>query len=217
MNFPLVAVSVVLAYLIGSIPTAVWVGTSRYGIDVREHGSGNAGATNTFRVLGAKAGIVVMLVDIMKGLAASSLAVLLFLINAIPQHDIVVFKLILGIIAILGHIFPVYVNFKGGKGVATLLGMALAIKFPVALICVGVFFIVLLISRYVSLSSIIGTLAFPILMTVPVFSPGEPVLVVFGFALFGIVTYTHKKNIKRILNGEENKTYLRFKKKSEQI
>lgn len=214
MNFPLVATSVVLAYLIGSIPTAVWVGTSRYGIDVREHGSGNAGATNTFRILGRKAGIVVMLVDILKGLAAASLAVLLYAINAIPQHDIIVFKLILGIVAILGHIFPVYANFKGGKGVATLLGMALAIKFPVALICVGVFLITLIISKYVSLSSILGALAFPFLMTIPVFSPGEPILVVFGFVLFGIVAYTHKKNIKRILSKEENKTYLRFKKKS---
>ena len=215
MNFPMVAVSVVLAYLIGSIPTAVWVGTYRYGIDVREHGSGNAGATNTFRVLGAKAGIIVMLVDIMKGLAASSLAVLLFAINAIPQHDIIVFKLILGIVAILGHIFPVYANFKGGKGVATLFGMALAIKFPVALICVGVFFIVLLVTKYVSLGSILGTLAFPILMTIPVFSPGEPVLVVFGFVLFGIVAYTHKTNIRRILNNEENKTNLKIRKRSE--
>ncbi len=215
MNFPLVMAGVVLAYLVGSIPTAVWVGTARYGIDVREHGSGNAGATNTFRILGRKAGIIVMLVDILKGLAASSIAVLLFIINAIPQHDIVVFKLILGIVAIFGHIFPIYANFKGGKGVATLFGMALAIKFPVALICVGVFLITLIISKYVSLSSILGTLAFPLLMTIPVFSPGEPVLVVFGFVLFGIVAYTHKKNIKRILAKEENKTYLRFKKKSD--
>ncbi len=215
MNFPLVMAGVVLAYLVGSIPTAVWVGTVRYGIDVREHGSGNAGATNTFRILGTKAGIIVMLVDILKGLAAASIAVLLFVINAIPQHDIIVFKLILGIVAIFGHIFPIYANFKGGKGVATLFGMALAIKFPVALICVGIFLITLIISKYVSLSSILGTLAFPILMTIPVFSPGEPVLVVFGFVLFGIVAYTHKKNIKRILNKEENKTYLRFKKKSD--
>jgi len=212
MNFPLVAVSVVLAYLIGSIPTAVWVGMTYYGIDVRDHGSGNAGATNTFRVLGRRAGIVVMLIDIMKGLAAASLAVLLFSINAIPSKDIVVFKLILGIIAILGHIFPVYANFKGGKGVATLFGMALAIKLPVAVICVAIFVIVLHISKYVSLGSIIGTLAFPLLLMLPIFSPGEPVLVIFGLILFGIVSYSHKKNIKRMLNNEENKTYL-FRKR----
>ncbi len=214
MNFPLVSVSVILAYLIGSIPTAVWVGNAYYGIDVREHGSGNAGATNTFRVLGRKAGIVVMLVDIMKGMAASSLAVLLYLIQGINQEDIVVFKLLLGIIAILGHIFPIYANFKGGKGVATLFGMALAIKFPVALICVAVFLIVLLITKFVSLSSILGTLAFPILLMLPIFSPDEPVLVAFGFVLFGMVTYAHKKNIQRILSNEENKTFL-LKKKSD--
>ena len=155
-----------------------------------------------------------MFVDILKGLAASSLAVLLFLIQAIPQGDIVVFKLILGIVAILGHIFPVYVNFKGGKGVATLFGMALAIKFPVALICVAIFLITLLLSKFVSLGSILGTLAFPLLLMLPVFSPGEPVLVAFGFVLFLMVTYAHKKNINRILNGEENKTFL-FRKKSD--
>jgi len=214
MNFPLVAVSVVLAYLMGSIPTAVWVGTTYYGIDVRDHGSGNAGATNTFRVLGKRAGIIVMLIDIMKGLAAASLAVLLLNIAAIPMKDLVVLKLILGIVAILGHIFPVYVNFRGGKGVATLFGMAMAIKLPVALICVAIFLIVLLISKYVSLGSILGTLAFPLLLMLPVFSPGEPVLVIFGLVLFALVSYSHKKNIKRILNNEENKTYL-FKKKSD--
>src|SRR5690554_2837957 len=152
-----------LAYLFGSIPTAVWLGQAFYGVDVREYGSGNAGATNTFRVLGTKAGSAVMLIDILKGWTATNLAY--FLGSSITgPYDSVLFinyQLILGVIAVLGHLFPVFAGFRGGKGVATLCGMVLAIHFGAALVCICVFILVLLISKYVSLSSIAAGFTFP--------------------------------------------------------
>ncbi|MDN5203997.1 glycerol-3-phosphate 1-O-acyltransferase PlsY [Fulvivirgaceae bacterium BMA10] len=209
MTVPIIIAAVIVAYLIGSIPTAIWFGRVYYGIDVREHGSGNPGATNTFRVLGKKAGTIVMLIDIVKGLSATSLATLLMILNVLPEHNLVTFKLIFGVTAVLGHIFPVFLSFKGGKGVATLLGMMLSIHYEVALICVGIFLVILIFSKYVSLGSILGTLAFPtLLLFVPRFKTSEPILVIFGFCLFIVVLWTHHKNIKRIVDGEENKTYL---------
>lgn len=209
----LITISVALAaYLTGAIPSAVWLGKSFFGVDVREHGSGNAGATNTFRVLGKKAGIIVMAADILKGSLATSYALILLNLSIIHPDNIVFYKLVLGVIAVLGHIFPVYVNFKGGKGVATLLGMVLAIHLEAALICVLVFLVVFLISKYVSLGSMIAALAFPILLLLPRFSPDEPILIFFGFVLFLLVVLTHQKNIKRILNGEESKMQIRLKR-----
>jgi glycerol-3-phosphate acyltransferase PlsY len=127
MDVLLIIAGFVMAYLLGSLPTSVWLGQAYFGIDVRDFGSGNAGATNTFRVLGRKAGIIVMLVDILKGWTATSLALLLYLMNVIPFDDLLMYKLLFGILSVIGHIFPIYVGFKGGKGVATLLGMVLAI------------------------------------------------------------------------------------------
>lgn len=193
------------AYLIGAIPTAVWVGKSIYGIDVRQHGSGNAGATNTFRVLGKKPGAFVMAVDILKGWAATSLAHLLVIWGLIDLDQLVLFKIILGVLAVVGHIFPVYAGFKGGKGVATLMGMVLAIHLPAALICLGIFVVVLLLFKYVSLGSMIAAIAFPLLLLLPRFHPEEPLLIVFGFLLSGMVVLTHKKNIGRLLQGQESK------------
>jgi acyl phosphate:glycerol-3-phosphate acyltransferase len=205
----------ILAYLIGSLPTSVWLGEAYFGIDVRDFGSGNAGATNTFRVLGKRAGIVVMLVDIFKGWTATSMATLLFYADAVSEERLVFFKLAFGVLAVLGHIFPVYVRFKGGKGVATLLGMVLSIHTEAALLCIAIFLIVLLASKYVSLGSIIAALAFPILMLLPIFSPEKPILIIFGFVIFVLVVLTHQKNIVRLLNGEESRTVLiRLKKRS---
>ena len=202
-----------LAYLIGSIPTSVWIGRSFYDLDVREHGSGNAGATNTFRVLGRKAGIIVMVIDVLKGFLASALAGLMVSQGYLDAKFLVHYKLIFGLCAVLGHIFPIYVGFKGGKGVATLLGMVLAIHPVVALLCVLIFLITLIATKYVSLSSIVATLAFPILNLLEPFNLHQPVLIIFGFAAFGGLLYTHRNNLKRILKGEENKTYLKPKRK----
>ena len=131
-----------VAYLIGSIPTAVWVSKSIFGIDIRDYGSGNSGATNTFRVLGSKWGSVVMLVDVIKGVVATSLYILmpLYLSNELLRTN---FMIGLGLAAVIGHIFPIWASFRGGKGVATLLGMAIAIQPVVAVCCLAVFFVVL--------------------------------------------------------------------------
>src|SRR5690554_7611915 len=147
--------AVLLAYCFGSIPTAVWLGQSFYGVDVREYGSGNAGATNTFRVLGKKAGIAVMLIDILKGWTATNLAYFIGISVTGPESSIqfINYQLILGVIAVLGHLFPVFAGFRGGKGVATLFGMVLAIHFEASMVCVAVFVVVLLLFNYVSLSS----------------------------------------------------------------
>ena len=212
MSFEIIAIGVVLAYLLGSLPSAVWLGQAYYGIDVRDFGSGNAGATNTFRVLGKKAGILVMALDIFKGLTAVTLATVWMQLGFIDESQIVLFKLIFGISAVVGHIFPIYVGFKGGKGVATLFGMVLGINPLVAGICVAVFMITLLISKYVSLSSILGTLTFPIMLLISDIEPNEPLLVIFGFTFFLVVLFTHKKNVQRILNGTENKANFPAKK-----
>lgn len=214
MEVLVIALGIVLAYVLGSVPTSVWFGRTFHGMDVREYGSGNPGATNTFRVLGTKAGIIVMLGDIIKGLLATSIAMLLMRAQFITEPNLVTFKLIFGVVAVLGHIFSVFLNFKGGKGVATLLGMMIAIHYEVALMCVVVFIVTLLVTKYVSLSSIIGALAFPsMLVFVPRFKTSETLLIVFGFFLFVVMLWTHNKNIKRLIQGDENKTYLiRIKK-----
>ena len=212
MELLIIAAFLVAAYLIGAIPTAVWVGQSFYGIDVRQHGSGNAGATNAFRELGKKPGAFVMLVDILKGWAATSLASFLVMLEVISPENLVLFKIVMGILAVIGHIFPVYVGFKGGKGVATLMGMVLAIQPMAALICLGIFIVVLLISKYVSLGSMMAAVAFPLLLLLPRFHPDEPLLIVFGFILSLLVILTHKKNINRLIQGQESKIYILKKK-----
>ena len=201
--------SIVAAYLLGSIPTAVWYGKRFYATDVRDHGSGNAGATNTFRVLGKRAGTTVLLIDILKGSAATMLAFGLLTLGAIRPQDIMEYKLLLGLVAVMGHVFPVYTNFKGGKGVATLLGMTLSVQLWVALVCVAIFLIALYLTKYVSLSALLATLSFPLLVLLaPPFKTDEPLLVAFGFVMFAVLAITHKKNIIRLTQGNESRTYL---------
>ena len=194
---------IILAYLIGSIPTSVWVSKQFFDIDIREYGSGNAGATNTFRVLGSKWGSFVMLVDVIKGVVATSLYLLLphYLTNELHQTN---FMLGLGIASILGHIFPIWANFKGGKGVATLLGMAVAIQPIVAVCCIGVFLIVLFLTRFVSLSSILAGIAFMVFILF-VFNEQPTFYRIFAVMVALMVVLTHQKNIGRIINGTESK------------
>ena len=206
---------IILAYLIGSIPTSVWVSKQFFGIDIREYGSGNAGATNTFRVLGSKWGSFVMLVDVIKGVVATSLYLLLphYLTNELHQTN---FMLGLGIASILGHIFPIWANFKGGKGVATLLGMAVAIQPIVAVCCIGVFLIVLFLTRFVSLSSILAGIAFMVFILF-VFNEQPTFYRIFAVMVALMVVLTHQKNIGRILNGTESKvTILRHRDRRKQ-
>jgi len=206
---------IILAYLIGSIPTSVWVSKQFFDIDIREYGSGNAGATNTFRVLGSKWGSFVMLVDVIKGVVATSLYLLLphYLTNELYQTN---FMLGLGIASILGHIFPIWANFKGGKGVATLLGMAVAIQPIVAVCCIGVFLIVLFLTRFVSLSSILAGIAFMVFILF-VFNEQPTFYRIFAVMVALMVVLTHQKNIGRILNGTESKvTILRHRDRRKQ-
>jgi glycerol-3-phosphate acyltransferase PlsY len=205
--------ALIAAYLLGSIPTAVWLGQAFYGIDVREYGSGNAGATNTFRVLGKKPGIIVMTIDILKGFTATKLAYLIGLSVTGPKYSaqFVNYELALGVIAVMGHLFPIFAGFRGGKGVATLFGMVLAVNPWAALLCVSVFVTVLLVSKYVSLSSICAGFAFP-LGTVFVFQSSVKAEVLYSICVCVLILVTHQKNIERLLKGKESKVYL-FKKK----
>ena len=198
----------VAAYLIGSIPTSVWIGKGFYGIDVREHGSGNAGTTNTIRVLGTKPGLIVFAIDLLKGFLAVCMAH--FSSYECGTEPFVNLQLLLGVFAVLGHIFPIYAHFKGGKGVATLLGIAVALSPLSALACFVVFVIVLLISKYVSLGSMLGGLTFPI-MIIFVLKIHIVSLMVFAVAEAVLLIITHKKNIVRLIHHEENK--FSFKKK----
>jgi len=201
----------ILAYLIGSIPTSVWVGKIFYKIDVREHGSGNAGATNTFRVLGVKAGIPVFLFDTFKGWLAVKL---ILLVHFIPASNYVTYEIFLGISSILGHIYPVFAQFRGGKGVSTTLGIIIAINPLSALILLIIFAISLIITRYVSLSSIICALSYPILI-IYYSNVSSDSLIIFSIIIAIVVILTHQKNIKRLFSNEEKKVnFLKINRKN---
>ena len=194
---------ILLAYLTGAFPSAVWVGKTFYKIDVREFGSGNAGATNTFRVLGKKAGIPVLIMDVFKGWICVNY--ISFLTN-IPQTVEAVFEIQLafGIAAVIGHLFPVYTGFRGGKGIATLLGLLIGLHFVAALYSIFVFVIVLITSKYVSLSSLIASIAFPIFVVLILGSTNLS-LNLFAFFVPILSLITHQKNIERLLRGKETK------------
>jgi acyl phosphate:glycerol-3-phosphate acyltransferase len=206
----------ILSYLIGSIPTSVWVSKMIHNIDIRDYGSGNAGATNTFRVLGAKWGSFVMVVDMLKGLVAVQLAYLLPVYN-LDDFQRTNFQIGLGLVAVIGHIFPIWAEFRGGKGVATLLGLIIGISPLTALGCVGVFLIVLYLTRFVSLSSILASLAFPVFILV-VFNVNNNNYRIFAIAVSLLVILSHQKNISRLIKGCESKVPIfknRDKRKSE--
>ncbi len=205
---------ILVAYLIGSIPTSVWIGKVFYGKDIRDYGSGNAGATNTFRVLGKKAGIPVLLIDILKGSIAVYLAGYVdnFSDAVLTSNELINMQLALGIAALFGHIFPIYVGFRGGKGVATLFGAVIALQPEAAIIAIAIFLITLVITRYVSLSSMIAGFSFPILIIV-ILKETTISLVVFSMLIAILLLFTHQKNIERLLAKEENKANIKIKKK----
>ncbi|MGN6531307.1 MAG: glycerol-3-phosphate 1-O-acyltransferase PlsY [Ginsengibacter sp.] len=194
---------IVLAYLIGSIPTSVWVSKHFFGIDIRDFGSGNAGATNTYRVLGPKWGTFVMAADMIKGVIATSLYIFLpyYLGDDWARTNLMIG---LGLAAVLGHIFPIWADFKGGKGVATLFGMVLAIQPLVAACCIGVFLLVLFLTRFVSLSSILSSIAFAVFILF-IFNDDVTSYRIFSVAVALMVILTHQKNINRLLKGTESK------------
>lgn len=181
----------------------MWVSKFFFGIDIREYGSGNAGATNSFRVMGPRLGTLVMVVDMLKGFAAVKLAYLLpfYIDNDIARTGLMIG---LGLAAVLGHIFPIWADFRGGKGVATLFGLVLGISPWTALCCVGIFLVVLYITRFVSLSSILASIAFPVFILV-IFNVENQAYRVFAIAVALLVILTHQKNISRLLRGSESK------------
>lgn len=196
---------IILAYLVGSIPTSVWVSRYFFDIDIRNYGSGNAGATNAFRVLGKQWGSFVMIVDMLKGVIATSLYIFLpTYLGESSELDRTNLMIGLGLASVIGHIFPIWADFKGGKGVATLFGMAVAIQPIVALCCVGVFLLVLYLTRFVSLSSILAGLAFMVFILF-IFNEKETLYRIFAVLVALMVVLTHQKNIGRILNGTESK------------
>ena len=202
----------VLAYLMGSFSSAVWIGKWFYNTDVRTQGSGNAGATNTFRVLGTKAGIIVMVIDIVKAWGAVTMAHV-FARDNLTANQFVDYQIILGALAVLGHVFPVFTGFKGGKGVASLVGVIIALYSPYIFLLVLVCFaLVFIITRYVSLASITASILFTIL-AIFVFHEQNTYLIVLAALIAVFIPLTHHKNIRRLLKGEESKLTFRKKQK----
>lgn len=209
METALIILLIFGAYLLGSIPTAVWWGKRYYGIDVREFGSGNAGATNTFRVLGKKAGIPVLVIDIFKGTVAVLLAH--FAPFVFDTNEFVNLELGLGIAVLIGHVFPLFAGFRGGKGVATILGVVICLTPITSLLVLLVFVIVLLSTRYVSLSSMTAGLSFPFFLNI-VLKNQNQILLLFSVFVAILLIITHKKNISRLLKRQESKVDLFVKK-----
>jgi len=204
-----ILIAVITAYILGSIPTAVWASKIFHGIDIREHGSGNAGATNVIRVLGWKTGIPVLLIDMAKGWAATMLPVFFNLADR-ESALLINLQILTGITAIIGHIFPVFAGFRGGKGVATIFGVLVGINPVITLICLGVFLIVFIITGIVSVSSMTAGIAFPVFL-LTLFDTPSLIFKIFSVFVAIALLITHKKNIKRLIKGEEQKL---FKKKS---
>ncbi len=206
---------VVLSYLIGSLPTALIVSKKFFGFDIREKGSGNMGSTNVFRVLGVKWGIIVQLIDILKGFVATAFISQLYFVdfpfpNPTPFENATLIKLAAGSAAVLGHMFTVFAGFRGGKGINTGLGMLIGIAPEEVAIVVGVFLLALLSSGYVSLGSIMAAIALPISLVIRyhIFHDAIPdynTVVVFFSVLAALIVYAHRKNIARLLKGTENR------------
>lgn len=191
--------------MLGSIPTAVWIGKTFYGIDVREFGSGNAGATNTFRVLGKKAGIPVLIIDILKGSLAVALS--FFSTYETSGSEFVNLQLVLGVAVLIGHIFPVFAGFRGGKGVATILGVVLCILPMACALSLIVFLVVLFSTRYVSLSSMMAGISFPFVLHFALHNQNQ-VLTIFSITVAILLVITHRKNIIRLFKNQESKVSL---------
>lgn len=206
---------IVQSYLIGSIPTALLVSKKFFGMDIREHGSGNMGSTNVFRVLGWKWGLLVQLADIAKGLGAVLLVALFFetqmpFANRTPFEDATVVQLIAGLSAVIGHMFSAFAGFRGGKGINTSVGMLIAIAPVEVAVAAGIFLLFLFASGYVSLGSIIAAISVPSTMAIRhnilgVQIEGYQIVVHACLLLAFIVIWAHRKNIQRLMHGTENR------------
>ena len=211
MNITSTIIAFAIAYLLGSIPAAVWIGKRFHNIDVREHGSGNAGTSNVIRVLGWKTGIPVLIIDIGKSWIATMLP--LFFNLAEPGSPMITnLQILTGITAIIGHIFPVLAGFRGGKGVASVFGVLLALQPLLTLGCFGVFLVILVITGIVSVSSMSAGIAFPLLLFT-LFDTPSLIFKIFSIVMAIALLITHRKNIGRLLRGEEAKL-IKFGKKN---
>ncbi len=208
---------VILAYLLGSIPSAVWIGKKYYGIDIREHGSKNAGTTNMLRVLGKRAALPVFIIDYLKGY----IAVLLMALAPVNEAWDINLRLIGTVAVVLGHIFPIFAGFKGGKGVATILGAGTGIYTPILLMCFGVWCFVFAVWHYVSLASMVAGCCYPFFVTIFMtmsYDPAAPFqsipFIVFAWLVAVMLVWTHRKNIERLRDGNESKIFLWRKKET---
>jgi len=201
----------IIAYLLGSIPSAVWIGKWFHNIDVRQHGSGNAGTSNTIRVLGWGTGIPVLIIDLGKGWLAAMLPAMF---NLAPTESAMMIniQILSGLTAIIGHIFPLFAGFRGGKGVATVFGVLLALQPLLTLGCFGIFLIVLLLTGIVSVSSISAGIAFPLLLFL-IFETPSLIFKIFSIFIAIALLVTHRKNIDRLFRGEEKRLIKWGKKK----
>ncbi|MEI8117186.1 MAG: glycerol-3-phosphate 1-O-acyltransferase PlsY [Flavobacteriia bacterium] len=203
----LLIIIILLGYFIGSIPTAVWVGKAFHGMDIREHGSKNAGATNTFRVLGKRSGWFVLIVDVSKGVLAACLPHFFSDLLEGYKDEFLILQLCGSFSAVFGHVFPIFAHFRGGKGVATSLGIVIGINPYAALVCLAIFLIVFISSRYVSLGAIISALCFPFVSYFMIQEDAR-IMIIFTVVLGVMVILAHRKNIERLWKGEENKMNL---------
>lgn len=212
LTYYIVFTLLVIAYLLGSIPSAVWIGKKYYGIDIREHGSKNAGTTNMLRVLGKRAAVPVFALDFLKGFVAVTIIDLVkyddVFANAPTENWFYILRFAALMCAVLGHIFPIFAGFRGGKGVATLVGGVVAVNAPLVLLCAGVWLIVLMVTHYVSLASMIAGICYPIFTLTSPKVGHLPPFIVFSILVAILLVYTHRKNIKRLKEGTESKIYV---------
>lgn len=211
-----------LAYLLGSIPAAVWISKGFYGVDIRTLGSGNAGSTNMMEMLGKKAGFSTQAIDLTKGAAAAALPYLFILLfpgklHLLSAQSLEMQSIICGLVSVFGHIYPVFAGFRGGKGINTLVGMMLVSNPLASVTCFGVFALMVIATRWVAIGSMSGVLAFPLFVLIRDLIRGDNVnwiLVAIGFGMFLLVVYTHRSNIRRLLKGEEGKSKLLWEKRN---
>lgn len=211
----------IIAYVLGSIPSAVWIGKKYYGVDIREHGSKNAGTTNMLRVLGRRAAVPVFVLDFFKGFVAVSIISLMRYDADVSSAWLINLKILGVFAAVLGHIFPVFADFKGGKGVATLVGAITGIYPQIVFLCFAVWVLVFMISHYVSLASMTAGCCFPLFVIVYFsaewsrYNDVSFTFIVFAFVVAGLLIWSHRKNIERLKAGTESKIYIWQKKDSD--
>lgn len=207
-------VIVLLSYFLGSVPGALWAGKGLHGVDIRNHGSKNAGATNAFRVVGWPAGVLATVIDMGKGYLSAGVVATVIRIDPLPDLSLLggdpatVLALIAGLAAIIGHMFPIFARFKGGKGVNTAAGILVALTPLTMVYTIAVFVVVLLSSRYVSLASLSAAVAFPAIVAIRRYALDADLsgtLLLFGLVLATAIIAAHQSNIRRLINGNENR------------